>query len=80
MIAGRKATVEVCASCTLKFPHERLATFSTSFGTDRTSQYRAIGTKRSVRIDPGYELASGLALHIRQGAKERTIRYKKPSG
>lgn len=49
----------------------------TSFGTDSTSQYRVIGTEGSVYVDPGYELASGLELHIRQDTKERTIKLKK---
>jgi glucose-fructose oxidoreductase len=75
--AGRKGTVEESASSTLVFPHDRLATFCTSFGTDKTSQYRVIGAKGSVHVDPGYELASGLVLHIRQDTKERTIKFKK---
>jgi glucose-fructose oxidoreductase len=74
---GRKGTVEESASSTLVFPHDRLATFCTSFGTDKTSQYRVIGTKGSIHVDPGYELASGLVLRIRQDMKERTIKFKK---
>jgi glucose-fructose oxidoreductase len=75
--AGRKGTVEESASCTLRFPDERLATFVTSFGTDKTSQYRIIGTRGSIHVEPGYELASGLELRVRQGEKERTLKFKK---
>jgi predicted dehydrogenase len=74
---GRKGTVEESASCTLRFPQGRLATFCTSFGTDKTSQYRVIGTKGSLHAEPAYELASGLQLHIRRGENERTLRYEK---
>ena len=74
---GRKGSVEESASCTLVFPGERLATFCTSFGTDKTSQYRIIGTRGSVHVEPGYELASGLELHVRRGGKERTLKFAK---
>jgi glucose-fructose oxidoreductase len=74
---GRKGTVEESASCTLRFPDDRLATFCTSFATDKTSQYRIIGTRGSVHVEPGYELASGLAMRVRQGERERTLKFRK---
>ena len=55
--AGRKGCVEESASCTLRFPGDRLATFCVSFGSGKTSQYRVIGTRGSVHVEPGYELA-----------------------
>jgi glucose-fructose oxidoreductase len=75
--AGRKGTVEESASCTLLFAGDRMATFCTSFGTDKTSQYRVIGTRGSLHVEPAYELASGLELHFTQGGKKRTIKYAK---
>jgi predicted dehydrogenase len=72
-----QCTVEESASCALRFPDDRLATFCLSFGTDKTSAYRVIGTKGSLRVEPGYELASGLELHFSRGGKKRTIKYGK---
>jgi predicted dehydrogenase len=74
---GRKGSVEESATSTLRFPGDRIATFITSFGADKTSQYRVIGTRGSLHVEPGYELASGLKLHFRQGEKERTVKYQK---
>ena len=70
-------SVEDSAVCSLHFPADRLATFCVSFGADRTSAYRVVGTKGSVLVEPGYELANGLKLHFNRGGKKRTIRYAK---
>jgi predicted dehydrogenase len=75
MTAGRKGAAEESAAATLRFPGGRMATFCVSFGTDKTSEYRVIGTKGSLRVEPGYELASGLEHHITRGKSKRTVRY-----
>jgi glucose-fructose oxidoreductase len=75
--AGRIGTVEESACCTLEFPGDRLATFCVSFGTEKTSEYRVVGTKGSLRADRAYELASGLELHITREGRKRTIKYRK---
>jgi glucose-fructose oxidoreductase len=69
--------VEESASCILRFPGDRLASFTVSFGTDKTSEYRVVGTRGSIRVEPGYDLAAGLELHIQRDGKNRTIKYKK---
>jgi glucose-fructose oxidoreductase len=75
--AKKGSDVEESASCILRFPGDRLATFGVSFGTDKTSEYRIVGTEGSIRVEPGYELASGLELHVTRGDKKRTLKYKK---
>ena len=75
--AGRAGGVEESASCMLRFPGDRLATFVTSFGAAKTSQYRIVGTRGSIQVEPGYELASGLTVHLTVGEKRRTMRYAK---
>jgi glucose-fructose oxidoreductase len=75
MTTGRKGSVEETATATLRFPGERLATFCVSFGGDKTSEYRVVGSKGSLRADPAYELASGLKLHFTREGKKRTIAY-----
>jgi predicted dehydrogenase len=76
-VAGSKAqsSVEESASCILRFPGDRLAMFCLSFGADKTSEYRVIGTKGSLRVDPGYALADGLEHHVSRGEKKRTVTY-----
>jgi predicted dehydrogenase len=73
--SGKRA--EESASAILKFPGGRLATFCLSFGTDKTSEYRIIGTGGSLRVEPGYELAKGLELHVTKEGKQRRIAYRK---
>src|SRR6185436_13348660 len=53
----RFAEVEESMSATVRFPGERLATFVVSFGADKTSEYRVVGTEGSLRVEPAYELA-----------------------
>jgi glucose-fructose oxidoreductase len=68
---------EESAAATLRFPGDRLATFCVSFAAGKTSEYRIVGSEGSIRADPGYELASGLELHVTRGEKKRTVRYAK---
>ncbi|HYC35465.1 MAG TPA: Gfo/Idh/MocA family oxidoreductase [Usitatibacter sp.] len=72
--APAKGSAEESAAAILRFPGDRLATFGLSFGTDKTSQYRVVGTKGSLELDPGYEYARGLERHLTLGKRKRTIR------
>ena len=75
--ARRKGSVEASVAATLRFPGDRLAQFTVSFATADTSEYRIVGSEGSVRADPAYELASGLALHVTRGGKTRKLRFGK---
>jgi predicted dehydrogenase len=75
--APRKGDAEESAAAILRFPGNRLATFCVSFGTDDTSEYRIVGTRGSLRVEPAYEFASGLGHHRRRGENERSVRYAK---
>ena len=76
--AGKRSQgSEESASAILRFPGDRLATFCVSFGTDKTSGYRIVGTKGSLRVEPGYELAKGLEIHVTRNGKTRRIAYGK---
>lgn len=52
--------VEEAASVVLRFPDERLAAFTCSFGASSTSAYRLVGTEGSFRVEPAYEYTRGL--------------------
>ena len=58
--AGAAGDVEESVSALLRFPHERLASFTASFGAGKVSEYRLVGTKGELAVDPAYEYARPL--------------------
>lgn len=46
--------VDEMTSVILRFPGDRLATFTVSFGAGKVSNYQVIGTKGDLRVDPAY--------------------------
>lgn len=68
----RFAEVDEMTSAVLRFPGERLATFTSSFGSADNSCYQLVGTRGTLTLDPAYELAEGLEQELKIG--ERTTR------
>jgi glucose-fructose oxidoreductase len=58
--AGVIGDVEESVSALLRFPNERLASFTCSFGATKVSEYRLVGTKGELAVDPAYEYARPL--------------------
>jgi glucose-fructose oxidoreductase len=58
--AGAIGDVEESVSAVLRFPNERLASFTCSFGATKVSEYRLVGTKGELAVDPAYEYARPL--------------------
>jgi len=58
--AGAIGDVEESVSALLRFPNERLASFTCSFGATKVSEYRLVGTKGELAVDPAYEYAKPL--------------------
>lgn len=58
--AGAIGDVEESVSALLRFPNERLASFTASFGAAKVSEYRLVGTKGELAVDPAYEYAKPL--------------------
>jgi glucose-fructose oxidoreductase len=58
--AGAIGDVEESVSAVLRFPNERLAAFTCSFGATKVSEYRLVGTKGELAVDPAYEYAKPL--------------------
>ncbi|MBX9259018.1 Gfo/Idh/MocA family oxidoreductase [Desmonostoc muscorum CCALA 125] len=50
----RFSEIEEMTSVILRFPNERLATFTCSFGAASVSTYQIVGTKGNLRVDPAY--------------------------
>jgi predicted dehydrogenase len=69
--------VEEMASCILRFPDERLAAFTCSFGAADVSSYRVIGTSGDLRVEPAYDYSEDLVHHLTIKGKTREKRFPK---
>ena len=73
---ARFRNAEEMTAVTMRFPGERLATFTASFGSADIGRYALVGTKGVLTADPGYEYAEGLGLQIKVG--EKTVKKQYP--
>src|SRR5579864_6761890 len=69
--------VEEMTSVMMRFPQQRLATFTCSFGATDISRYALIGTKGVLRADPAYEYAMAIKHQVTVGEKSRTRTFPK---
>ena len=69
--------VHEMASAILKFPGERLATFTSSLGSASIDTYTVVGTKGELRVDPGYGYHDDRELIRRVSGKERKETFKR---
>lgn len=61
--------VEEMASVVMRFPGDRLATFTCSFGAAKASAYEVVGTRGSLRAAPAYAYAEDLRHVVTIGRK-----------
>jgi predicted dehydrogenase len=61
----------------MKFPQQRIASFTCSFGAADRSAYEIVGTKGSITLDPAYEYAQGVEYTLRLGKRTREKHYDK---
>jgi glucose-fructose oxidoreductase len=59
----------------LRFPGERLATFTIGFGAAHASAYTVVGSAGSIRLDPAYSHAGALQMeeHTARGQRRRSF-------
>lgn len=69
--------VDEMTSAILRFPNDRLATFTSSFGAADTGSYEVIGTKGVLRVDPAYEYAIPLSYKLTIDGKTKTKNFPK---
>ena len=69
--------VEEMTSVVMRFPHERIATFTCSFGACDVSRYALIGTKGVLRADPAYEYAMAIKQQLVIGEKKTSRTFPK---
>ena len=75
--AGTLGEVEETFSAALRFPGERVATFTCSFGAADVSEYRLVGTKGDLAVEPAYEYAVALQHRLTIDGERKERRFAK---
>ncbi|MGH7833043.1 MAG: Gfo/Idh/MocA family protein [Candidatus Binatia bacterium] len=69
--------IDEMTSAVLRFPKDRLAAFTSSFGAADLASYRIAGTKGDLRVEPAYEYAMALGLQLTIDGKARSSKFRK---
>ena len=75
--AGALGDVEESVAALLRFPNERVASFVCGFGSAKVSQYRVVGTKGDLLLEPAYEYAAPLRHKLTIDGDTRERRFAK---
>ena len=75
--APRLAEIDESTAGLLRFDGERVAAFVASFNAADVGEYRIVGTKGQVRVDPAYEYAEGLEYELTVGGRTTRKRIGK---
>jgi predicted dehydrogenase len=75
--AGTLDEVEETVSAILRFPNERIAAFTASFGAAKVSEYRLAGTKGDLAVEPAYDYARPLKHRLTLDGEARERRFAK---
>jgi glucose-fructose oxidoreductase len=75
--AGTIGEVEETIAAVLRFPGERLAAFTCSFGAADVSEYRVVGTKGDLALEPAYEYAMALQHRLTLDGERKERRFAK---
>ncbi len=73
----RFADSDEMTSVILKFPHDRLATFTSSFGAALVSELRLVGDNGELVMSAAYQYAEPMILSIQSGNASRTRTFEK---
>jgi predicted dehydrogenase len=73
----RFASVDEMNGALLRFPGDRLASFTCSFGAAENSKYEVIGTQGTLKMDPAYNMAADLRCELRVDGKRHKTTYRK---
>lgn len=73
----RFAEVEEMTSAIMRFPGDRLASFTCSFGTAKASAYEIVGTQGALRVAPAYSYSEALKHTITVDGKSRERRFSR---
>jgi glucose-fructose oxidoreductase len=75
--SGSIGDVEENVSCILRFPNERFASFTCSFGAADVSEYRLVGTRGDLAVEPAYEYAMALQHRLTLDGELKERRFAK---
>jgi glucose-fructose oxidoreductase len=74
---ARFKEVPETVTAVMKFPRNRVASLTCSFGAADRSAYEVVGTRGSLRMNPAYEYAEGLAFEVTIGERKRSRQFAK---
>jgi glucose-fructose oxidoreductase len=74
---ARFGEVEECVSAIMRFPGERVANFTCSFGAADVAHYEIVGTKGRLRLDSAYDFAEAAKQVTRTNGQEKSKSYAK---
>lgn len=77
MSAGTIGDVEESISATLRFSNERMASFTCSFGAADVSEFRIVGTKGDLVVEPAFEYAMALQHRLTLDGDRKERRFAK---
>jgi predicted dehydrogenase len=69
--------VHEMASGILRFPGDRLAVFTCSFGATGADSYEVVGTKGDMKLEPGFSYHSEITMRLRVEGKEDETTFDK---
>jgi len=72
---ARFAAVDEAFAAMLRFPHDRVAQFTCSFGAHDRAHYEVVGTEGFLTLDNAYEYAHEMVLHVegKHGIRTQTF-------
>jgi predicted dehydrogenase len=73
----RYAECDEMTSAILRFPNQRIATFTSSFGAAAVSTYRVVGTQGTLTMEPAYEYAMPLSYTVDTPLLQRSAHFEK---
>jgi predicted dehydrogenase len=74
---GRSSDVDEATTAVLTFPGNRIAQFTASQGAADVSEFRVVGTKGDIRLDPAYDYVGRLEETVTVEGEKKTTRFAK---
>jgi glucose-fructose oxidoreductase len=73
----RFSEIDEMTSAIMRFPDDRLASFSCSFGASNVSSFRLVGTKGELHVDPAFSYAEKLGQSLTLNGRSHTKTFGK---
>src|SRR5262249_53480647 len=67
--------IDAMTSALLRFPQNRLASFTTSFGAADCAEYTIAGTKGLLKLSQAYEYSEAVEMELTAGGKTKRWKY-----